>query len=194
MTRSQRCTEHRRRIGQTAGLCALVLCASAAFVWLRPHRVLNGPTEMIVVAGTSMEPRFHTGDLVVVRHNARYHVGDVIAYSVPAGEDGAGARVIHRIVAGSPRRGFRTQGDNREQRDPWVVPSRNIIGREWAVIPWYRTIIDLVPARLLFATLVGTAVMLLVWPHDKRRQSPSTGDDVLQTCGLCKPQPQVAHT
>jgi signal peptidase I len=172
----------------------LVLCASFAFVWLRPHRVLNGPTEMIVVAGTSMEPRFHAGDLVVVRHAARYHVGDVIAYTVPNGQDGAGTHVIHRIVAGSRRHGWRTQGDNRAQRDPWLLPEGNIIGREWAVIPWYRTINDVVPARLLFATLLGAAVTLLAWPHDKPRQNPSGEDDALQTDGLCKPQRQVAST
>jgi signal peptidase len=71
-----------------AGLCALV--------WPRP---LGGQVSYVMVSGTSMQPKLHTDDLVVVRRRPHgYTKGDVIAYRIPAGEPGAGAQVIHRVI------------------------------------------------------------------------------------------------
>ena len=38
--------------------------------------VMGGKTSMLAVTGNSMEPHFHAGDLVFVREEAHYDVGD----------------------------------------------------------------------------------------------------------------------
>lgn len=153
----------RRHLGTALAVLALA-CALAALTWARPHRLFDGPTEFVVVAGTSMKPGLSPGDLVLVHRADRYRVGDVVAYEIPAGERGAGHRVIHRIVGGSATRGWLTQGDNRRQRDPWRVPNENVIGTQRLRVPLYRQVNDVVPARIVLAGLVGLAVTLAAWP------------------------------
>ena len=41
---------------------------------------LGGSTTYVFTDGVSMEPRFHTGDLVLVRSQSSYHVGEIVAY------------------------------------------------------------------------------------------------------------------
>jgi signal peptidase len=132
------------------------------FVFLRPHRFLNGPVEYVVVSGTSMEPQFLSGDLVVVRRASEYHVGDVIAYALASR---GGARVIHRIVGGSAATGWTTRGDNRNAPDPWKVPNASILGREWVHLAIYRELSDAVPPQLRLGLLVGVVTLVLVWPR-----------------------------
>ena len=58
-----------------------------------------------------MEPRYHTGDLVLVERRHSYHPGHYIAYRVPKGDPMAGAQVIHRIIGGDARHGFVVRGE-----------------------------------------------------------------------------------
>ena len=153
------------------GLCA---CLLATFVFLRPHRLLNGPVEYVVVAGHSMDPHFASGDLVVVRRASSYHVGDVIAFKVHAAPSETGGRVIHRIVGGNPTRGWITRGDNRTTNDPWRVHPADIFGREWLHVPFYRHITAVIPPQLLFASLAGFAAVLIAWPPKLRRTTTPT--------------------
>jgi signal peptidase I len=153
-----------RSVATYAVTASLVVGIAFAVVCLRPHRVFNGPVEYIVVSGTSMEPHFQSGDLVIMRRADAYHVGDIVAYTIPRGEVSAGHRVIHRIVGGSSRTGWITRGDNRNANDPWRVPERVLLGREWVRVPVYGTIESVVSVRLLIAMFVGAAVVLLAWP------------------------------
>ena len=83
----------------------------------------------VIVAGHSMEPTLHTGDLVVARRQGTYRRGDVIAYRITKNQAGAGTLVVHRIVGGSSRVGYMTRGDNRRYRDPWRPKPADIAGK-----------------------------------------------------------------
>lgn len=109
-------------------LAASLAIAAAAVFFLWPSS-LGGDTGYITVDGTSMQPRLHTGDLVLVRKQAQYHVGDLVAFSIDGGT------VIHRLHSGNDRRGFTTKGDNRTSPDPWVIHPNQIIGRLWFLVP-----------------------------------------------------------
>src|SRR6266700_5754277 len=82
------------------GLIAAQLAFVTALLWFCLPQSFGGRSGWVLVSGTSMLPRLHTGDLVLVEHQPSYHVGEVIEYHVQTGKGGAGHVVIHRIVGG----------------------------------------------------------------------------------------------
>ena len=60
----------------------IVLLFAVAWLVAGPAR-LGGSTTYVATHGISMEPRFHTGDLALVRPASAYRVGDVVAYALP---------------------------------------------------------------------------------------------------------------
>ena len=88
----------------------------------------------IIVAGPSMEPGLSSGDLVLVSPWGSPNEGDVIAFRVPSGHQGAGTPIIHRVLNQEPT-GLTTVGDNNSRPDPWLIQDRDIIGRRLLMIP-----------------------------------------------------------
>jgi signal peptidase I len=105
-----------------------------------------------------MEPRFHTGDLVLVQRQSSYEVGDVIAYRVPKGDPMAGAQVIHRIVGGDAKHGFALCGDNRTANDVWRPMPGDIVGTEAFHISKACLVLQFLRSPLLLALLAAAFV------------------------------------
>ena len=138
---------------EITGIVALVLAAAA--LW--PVQ-FGGSSSVIIVHGVSMQPTLDSGDVVVLRTASSYHVGDIVAYRVPAGNAGAGNLIIHRIV-GVSARGFVMRGDHRSTSDAWFPTAHDIVGRVvvhvpllgenfWSLLPW------------LFGAVLGLGLIL----------------------------------
>jgi signal peptidase I len=146
-----------------------------AVVWIALFRptTLGGPAAYVVVAGDSMLPSLRSGDLVVAQRQPRYAVGDVVVYRVPAGEPGAGASVIHRVVGGSLQDGLVTRGDNTDAPDMWHPASADVLGAVWFSVPGLGRIIAFVRSPLGLGAIAGFgvfALVLLSQPSWRRRQ------------------------
>jgi signal peptidase len=128
---------------------------------LRPQ-ALGGPAAYVIVSGKSMEPRLHTGDLVILVEESSYEVGDVIAYNIPEGQPGEGAFVIHRIIGGSARDGFATRGDNRERRDLWRPTPRETLGTMRFSIPRVGLLFTFIRTPFGIALAAGLAAFLFI--------------------------------
>ncbi len=158
-----------RQVG--ADVVVFVLIAVAAFaIW--PVR-LGGATSYIIVKGTSMEPKFHTGDLAVLRKQDSYRKGDIVAYRIPGRSAGAGHLVVHRII-GRSHGGYLMQGDNRSTPDSWYPKPTDVLGKFrllvplpgiqfWALMPW------------VCCAAIGIAVAWMLWP--RRAESEPTEPD-----------------
>jgi signal peptidase len=140
----------------------LMLAALAGwFVMLRPA-ALGGPATYVMVSGTSMQPTFENGDLVVLRHQSSYRRGDIIVYEVPNGP-GTGKLIIHRIIGGDATEGFVTQGDNRDRPDEWRPVAGNVKGSLWVRVPGAGKVLALLRTPPVFAALAGgIAVFVLL--------------------------------
>lgn len=143
-----------------SALLLLVVLGGWALV-LRPQ-ALGGPAGYVLVSGTSMEPRYHTGDLVFVMRQSEYRVGDVIAYRVPKGNVAAGAQVIHRIIGGDGVRGFVVQGDNRTAPDVWRPTNEDIVGAKKLRIPKAVLVLQFLRSPLLLGLLAACFVFVRV--------------------------------
>ena len=157
-------------------LLGAVAVAGLWSVRLRPA-TLGGSVSYIVVHGSSMEPTYDDGDLVVVRRDSEYESGDVIAFRA-GGHFEDPTRIIHRIVGGEPTSGFVTQGDNRDRTDPWSPTTEDIIGRTVLHIPMAGDISGMLTKPQTFAALGGTAVLVGGAKRRRRRRRTRNGQPV----------------
>ena len=151
---------------------AAVAVALAAVYFLWPARLWGG-TSYVITSGVSMEPRFHSGDLAVLRRADGYRVGQIAGYHSPS----LHVTVLHRIV---DRRGdrFIFKGDNNTWRDVDYTTRNDILGRLWVRIPHGGIALRLLrqPAVLLFAGgLVVLAGSTARRRRPRRPRAPSAG-------------------
>jgi signal peptidase I len=114
-----------------AGLftAAFVAAVAVAWLYLAPTNV-GGSTSYVVTSGISMQPRFHSGDLAVLRPASDYKVGEIVAYHSPL----LRVTVLHRIVARDGNR-YVFKGDNNNFLDPVRVSRSEVLGRLWVRVP-----------------------------------------------------------
>jgi signal peptidase I len=115
-----------RRIFLAAIGCVLV--AAGWFLFAPP--ILGGSTGYAIVTGSSMVPRIQPNDLVVLRAQPTYRVGDVVAYR----SETLGTVVLHRIVGASDDRVV-MKGDDNSWTDADRPSTGDLIGEEWFRIP-----------------------------------------------------------
>jgi signal peptidase len=144
-----------------AGLVLVVATVVFWAMFLRPQ-TLGGPAAYVLVSGKSMEPRYHTGDLVLVERQSRYHVGEVIAYRVPKGDPMAGSQVIHRIIGGDAQHGFVVQGDNRTAPDVWRPKTADIVGAKVLRLPGAVVVLQFLRSPLLLGLMAACFVFVRV--------------------------------
>jgi signal peptidase len=147
---------------KAVALVAAQLAFVAALLWFCLPQSLGGRADWVLVSGTSMVPRLHTGDLVLVEHQSSYHVGEVIAYRVPKGQVGAGHIVIHRIVGGNGTTGWRMKGDNRTAPDLWHPTDHDVIGAKQLRIPDAWFVLRIFHMPVLVALFAAYGVFFLI--------------------------------
>ena len=109
-------------------LATLVTCLAAWFAFAPP--ALGGATSYVMTEGASMLPHYHAGELVALRAQASYHVGDIVAYH----NGSLGVVVMHRIVATDGDR-YVFKGDNNNFIDSYHATKSEIVGAEWLQLP-----------------------------------------------------------
>ena len=145
-------------LAKLAALGAVVVTC----LWFGLPQGLGGRAGWVLVSGTSMLPHFHTGDLVLVEHQSRYHIGEVVAYRVPKGEVGAGHVVIHRIVGGDGTAGWRLKGDNRTAPDLWYPTNHDVIGAEQLQVPHAWLVLRIFHMPVLLALFAAFGVFFRI--------------------------------
>jgi len=143
-------------------ICSVAVLAAC---WLAFWPIgLGGSTGYAIVVGTSMEPRLHRGDVVVVRRSADYRVGEVVAYHSRMLD----RTVLHRIIAVHGGR-YVFRGDANTFTDPGTAARSDLIGRywfkvggaaaavEWVQRPWHAALLAGVLGLVLFGSSAGAA-------------------------------------
>lgn len=93
---------------------------------------INGYSAQTIISG-SMEPTLSVYDVIIVKKQDNYNLGDIITFYVPD-EEGKMVCYTHRIVSVGDGC-YLTQGDNNQQWDEWTVYRQNVVGTIQARIP-----------------------------------------------------------
>lgn len=144
----------------------LILLIGLAALWVvfAPAKI-GGQASYVLVNGISMEPNYHSGDLVIVRKAQAYQVGDVVTYY----DAEMGAYVIHRII-GTEQGQIILKGDNNSWIDAYQPTHDEIIGRQWIHAPKLGRTLKWLQAPLNLS--LTTALLGGVFMIETIKQSP----------------------
>jgi signal peptidase I len=154
-------TRHAKKlVASGLGLIALVC------LWFYFAPVgLGGSTSYVDTDGISMEPRFHTGDLVLVRSQSSYHVGEIVAYHSTVFH----TVVLHRIIGRAGAR-YVFKGDNNNFSDFEHPAGSQLIGALWLHIPGAGGRLASLRSPALVGALVGFGMFLFAGAAFTQRQ------------------------
>jgi signal peptidase I len=157
------------RSNQTRKLLSLALgliLLGSLWFWFAPTQ-LGGSTSYVVTHGASMEPRFHTGDLALVRAQSSYHVGEVVAYDSRM----LNTIVLHRIIGRDGSR-YIFKGDNNDFVDPEHPRASQLIGALWLHVGGVGATLQSIRSPLLVGALIAVGMLILsgsVFARRRRR-------------------------
>jgi signal peptidase len=140
-----------RRIAIVAGL---VGAAAGLWATIGPAQ-LGGPVTYVVASGDSMEPHIRGGDLLLVRPDAAYEAGDVVAY-----QHRMLRRVVVHRIAGLDGSRFVMKGDNNDWLDSYQPTEADVVGTPWVRAPGVGTILSGIAQPRNAGLLVGALVLL----------------------------------
>jgi signal peptidase I len=144
-------SQTRKLLSRALGLIVLgLLC-----YWFAPSQ-FGGDTTYVVTHGISMEPRFHTGDLALVRSQSSYHVGEIVAYDNRM----LHTVVLHRIIGRDGSR-YVFKGDNNNFVDPEHPKASQLVGALWLHIPGAGATLLSLRSPLLVGALIAVGLLIL---------------------------------
>lgn len=79
--------------------------------------------EVLEVLSNSMNPEFKKRDIIIIKEEKEYNIGDIITY-----ENENGVLVTHRIIE-KDKDVFFTKGDNNNTKDEIPISQKNIRGK-----------------------------------------------------------------
>lgn len=79
--------------------------------------------QILIVESNSMFPEFEKGNIIIIKEEKEYNIGDIITFL-----DDTGTLVTHRIIE-KYEDGFFTKGDNNNTRDKEKVTIPKISGK-----------------------------------------------------------------
>jgi signal peptidase I len=159
---------HRLRSGLITGV--LLLAAGAFWLFLAPPKI-GGRSTYVITSGISMEPSFHTGDLAIVRPEAHYRVGEVVAYHSSL----LHVVVLHRIIAIHGAR-YDFKGDHNHFVDPTHPTRSQLIGALWVHIPHGGAVFHTLHSPVMAAVLCGLVALLFVGTGETKRRRSRRGN------------------
>lgn len=126
---------------------------------------LGGGTSFVMTQGISMLPRYHAGDVVVLRAESSYHVGEVAGYhNLQLHEV-----VMHRIIAIRGRH-YVFKGDNNDFIDSYEPTKSEIVGAEVIHLPGAARYVLELRNPVVAAVFIGLVWLSSFRPIGSRRK------------------------
>src|SRR5579862_8216557 len=155
----------RSRLRRVLPATVFALVAIAGWYWLAPAQI-GGSTTYVATNGISMEPRFHTGDLALVRPVSDYRVGEIVAYHSTL----LHVVVLHRIIGRDGNR-YVFKGDNNSFVDPTRPLRSELIGALWLRVPHGGLVLKILHTPVMVGVVLGiVGLLLLLGAGEARRR------------------------
>jgi signal peptidase I len=143
------------RVRKLLGTSLALLLLAGLWLCFAPSAV-GGSTSYVVTDGISMEPRFHSGDLALVRSQSSYRVGEIVAYHSRV----LHTVVLHRIVRREGSR-YVFKGDNNNFLDFEHPAASQLIGALWVHLPGAGARLTSLRSPWLIGALIAIGTLML---------------------------------
>ncbi len=125
--------------------------------------IKNNYSLMMVTSG-SMSPTIKIGDLIAIKPQSFYKIGDIITFKVgPSPKD----IVTHRIVA-RKEDNLVTKGDANDVIDEGAIKKQNILGKVILRVPKAGYIANILKSKIAILTLVLLPAILIIIDESKK--------------------------
>jgi signal peptidase I len=117
---------------------------------------IPGNYKVFTVQSGSMEPKIHTGSLIIVKFMDDYFVGDIVTRRT----DDPKVTVTHRIYSKEEIDGqtaFKTKGDANDVPDEEMFIKKAIVGKEFLAIPY-------IGYPISYAKTIPGLILLIIIP------------------------------
>lgn len=120
----------------------------------------------LTVITPSMEPEIHPGDMIIIRSQSDYAVGDTVTYLLPDGKNSVTHEIIRTYVEGGTTY-YITKGVNNDAEDPNPVAKQQVAGKVVLIIPGLGTFLEWIKTPtglalvLLFCSIIAAAVYIV---------------------------------
>lgn len=134
----------------------------------------DNPLPFFVIYSDSMSPALKVNDLIIIGDGNMFnftHVGEIIVFNKPAGEDRVIVHRISEITSENGKRIIITKGDASPVSIPGVdfpINSQNFIGRVKFVVPEVG-ILFIPPINYILLAGVVSAVGLTIYIYGRRK-------------------------
>ena len=147
-------------------LSAFLLIGFIVFLIFFSPIQLGGQTAYIVIYGNSMEPDFHSGDLIITKHALEYQIGDLVAYR----NKDLNNYVFHRIIGQNNDR-YILQGYNNPNEDSYHPYKSEIVGKYWFQMQQMGAIIQnlRIPASFILAAILSYALWSILMKNESKK-------------------------
>lgn len=137
-----------------------------------PHPKFMGWSMAVVVSG-SMADTINVDDVVIIKEENEYHVGDIISYASGA------YSVTHRIVEENET-GFVTKGDANNAEDGELVKKEMIYGRVQYIIPRAGAVIGFFQTPFGMLCLLVIAFLMIELPAKRLEKKEKAADETTE--------------
>jgi signal peptidase len=137
----------------------VAIIAASVFIIITSLNIFG--FQMFIVKSGSMEPKIHTGSVVIDHTATNYKLKNVITFKIANSRD----TVTHRIVQINTKDGvtsYRVKGDANSTPDPGPVLKSNVVGKVLFSIPelgYLIAFIRTLPGLIIFIAIPGIIII-----------------------------------
>lgn len=176
----------------------IIVVAGVAIVWLGLRLAFDTNNPFYVVSSGSMIPNLQINDVLVVRNGGSWdtlHVGDIIVFNRPDGEDRV---IVHRVAEigenSAGERVLRTKGDANPASIPgtdYPIHKDNYIGKVVYVLPGAGLITKIIspPVNYIIIAIILVILFFSKWGGRKGKSDSSQPSPSSSSSGTPTGQP-----
>lgn len=134
----------------------------AIFLILSVIPVKGGYKTLVVLSG-SMEPKIHTGSVVVIKPEKEYKVGDVITFGENTKTKVPTTHRIFEIKDENGTKTFTTKGDANNAPDQKTITQSEIIGKVLFSVPYVGYAVEAAKKPVGFVLIVVIPAVIIIY-------------------------------